>query len=120
MWLSRIICNSKSSESAEKGRVTLSSSENWEADGSRTVRNIETYLPYGYSAAAPVGEEVLLLPAADSTVAVGTKSSSEGIEAGEVRIQSKGGASIVLKNDGSVIINNSLIIDREGNSDICN
>ena len=115
MRLSRILGESKTVQRAEKGEVTLSSDENWEVNASRAERNIKAYLPYGYSAAAPVGTEVLLLPAADSTVALGARCVTEGLEAGEIKICSKGGASVLLKNDGTIVLNNRLVIDEGGN-----
>lgn len=99
---------------AERGEVTLSSEENWEAAASQKVRNVSAYFPYGYVSLAPVGEEVLLIPAADGVAAIGVKAGSGGLSAGEIRISSKGGASIELKNDGSIILNKTVIIDSEG------
>ena len=114
MWISRKIGKSSFSALAEKGEVTLSSGENWEASASQSVRNVGCYLPYGYSAKAPVGEEVLLLGASDGTVALGVKSKPDGQKAGEIKISSLGGATIELKNDGSVIINKKVKISSDG------
>jgi hypothetical protein len=104
---------SQSSDKAEKGRVTLSDSGNLEVGSSVTSRSINSYSPYGYSSLAPVGEEIIILPSSDGQVAVGVKNFCESIESGEVKITSKGGAYIILKNDGSVVIN-SLVIDKNG------
>lgn len=114
MWISRILTENKAETLPETGEVTLSSADNWEADASKKERNINSYAPYGYSAVAPVGEEVLLLPVSNGTAALGTKMKSEGLSSGEIVIRSKGGASIQLKNDGTIILNNTVIIDSEG------
>lgn len=113
MWLSKAIKQDNAENSVEYGSVTLSSGDTLEASSSVSVRATGAYLPYGYSSLPPIGEEVMLLPASDGQAVVGVKNSSTNLEAGEIEICSKGGARIVLKNDGSVIIN-SLKIDKEG------
>ena len=46
-----------------------------------------------------------MLPLRDGETALGVLHSGSGLEPGEVMLYSKGGASIVLKNNGSVLIN---------------
>jgi phage gp45-like len=113
MWLSKMMSKSSLSDKAEKGRITLSQPDNVEAESTVTARNINTYTPYGFTSLAPIGEEVILIPSSDGQVAVGTKNDSSDLQSGEVKIASKGGACIILKNDGSVIIN-SMKIDKNG------
>lgn len=113
MWLSKMLSKSDTIDKAEKGRVTLSEPDSFEAGSSVTSRNINSYAPYGYNSLAPVGEEIILVPSSDGQVAIGTKNDSTLLESGEIKITSKGGASIILKNDGRVIIN-SLEIDKNG------
>lgn len=112
MWMSKMLAKNENVRTAEKGSVTLSS-DILEASGTVKTRDIESYAPYGYQSAPPVGEEVMLLPSSDGQVSLGSKVSCSQLEAGEIRLCSKGGASIVLKNDGSVVIN-SLVIDKNG------
>lgn len=114
MWISRILSENKAEPLPETGEVTLSSPDNWEADASKKERNINSFSPYGYAAVAPVGEEVLLLPVSNGTAALGTKTNAEGLAAGEILIRSKGGATIELKNDGTIVLNKTVIIDSEG------
>ena len=113
MWLSR---NFKISEqnAAEAGVVTLSENGVTEANSSSPSRNANCYAPYGYSSRIPVGEEVLVVNGASGAAVAGSKMSESGLEQGEILIKSQGGASILLKNDGSVVIN-SLVIDKNGN-----
>lgn len=113
MWLSKNIGKGRENQSAENVKLTLNSSDETEASGSAKVRNISTYTPFGYACAVPSGEDVLLIPSCDGGAAVGTKNITSGLEPGEIRIQSAGGASLVLKNDGSVIIN-SLTVTPDG------
>lgn len=114
MWMSRMLSKNNALEKAEKGSVTISSASDFEAGASVNERNISSYAPYGYSYSPEVGAEVILIPSSDGQVALGTKSSAEGLESGEIRISSKGGATIELKNDGRVVINQSYVIDKRG------
>lgn len=113
MWLSKAIKNSKVEDKIECGSVTLSGKETLETASSVNIRSIGAYSPYGYSSLPPVGEEVMLVPSAEGQAIVGTRLNISNIETGEIQISSKGGATIILKNDGSVVIN-SLTIDKEG------
>ena len=115
MWLSKTLSKNNSSSRAERGSITISNNKSLEACASASARNISVYSPYGYCALPPVGEEVIVIPSLDGQVALGSKSKEGDIISGEVKIQSLGGASILLKNDGSVVINGGLTIDREGN-----
>ena len=56
----------------------------------------------------------MLLPVSDGVAVLGTRNNTAGLETGEVRIRSKGGAQIILKNDGSILFNGRVKIDREG------
>ena len=114
MWISRKLAYESGSERAERGYVSMSSHGKIEAGSSVNSRNIESFSPYGYCANIPAGEEIILVPSNDGQVALGVRSAAQPIEAGEIKIVSAGGASIHLKNDGSVVINGSFVIDREG------
>ncbi|MBR3148972.1 MAG: phage baseplate assembly protein [Eubacterium sp.] len=113
MWLSKTISKGAADNRAQKGSVTISGSSSVEAQSNANAKSLNTYAPYGYASCAPVGEEVIVMPSRDGEVAIGTKTKEAGLDAGEVMISSLGGASIILKNDGSVIIN-SLEIDKNG------
>ena len=115
MWLSKTIRESESAPQAEQGKITLSGNGVLEAEATQSSRNVKLCLPYGYTAGVPAGAEVMLLPAADCLLAVGTEAAGNLPAPGEVRIASLGGASVVLKNDGSVVINGCFTIDKEGN-----
>lgn len=113
MWLSKAISKGAADNRAQKGSVTISGLSSIEAQSVSNAKSLSAYAPYGYAASAPSGEEVIVLPSSDGEIALGTRAKDADIEAGEVAITSLGGAKIVLKNDGSVVIN-SLVIDRNG------
>lgn len=65
--------------------------------------------PWGFYSKAPSDVNGVALTLEDGDVIVGHKISERALSEGEVEIFSKGGASIILKNNGSVIINGLLI-----------
>lgn len=113
MWLSR---NFKSTEqsAAETGVITLNKDDITEANSSMPSRGAQCFSPYGYSSRIPVGDEVLIVNGSSGSAVAGVKMNAGTLEQGEIEIRSLGGATILLKNDGSVVIN-SLVIDRNGN-----
>lgn len=114
MWISRRMASKTSDEKIEKGRVITNNAGQLEAGATLLSKSIGEYAPYGYQASVPTGEEVMILHCAEGQAVLGTKTQTpEQLENGEIRISSKGGANILLKNDGSVIIN-SLVIDKNG------
>lgn len=113
MWLSKTIFQDTESEKPQNGSVTMSSSSNIEIGSTVMARNTDMYAPYGYCAIPPVGEEVLIVPASKGQAIMGILSKENSLDSGEIRLRSKGGATIVLRNDGSVVIN-SMIIDKNG------
>lgn len=114
MWISKMIASKSANERAEKGRVITNDDGHMEAGSSLFSKDISEYAPYGYQVSVPTGEEVIILNSTDGQVALGTKSAADNVlHNGEIKISSKGGANIVLKNDGSVVIN-SLVIDKNG------
>ncbi len=115
MWLSKKINEGATKQQPEQGKITLSGNGVLEAEATHSSRNVRLCLPYGYAAGVPAGTEVILLPAADGLLALGNDAAGTQLPPGEVRITSQGGASIALKNDGTVVINGSFTIDKEGN-----
>ncbi|MCI6254282.1 MAG: hypothetical protein MR621_05765 [Eubacterium coprostanoligenes] len=107
----RIVATSEK-EVAEKGKVTLSENQ-LEAGATVTRRNIDSYAPYGYKSVPPVDEDVIMLESNDGAVVLGALSKDEDIESGEVKISSLGGAYIILKNNGDIVLN-GLVIDSRG------
>ncbi|MCD7873130.1 MAG: hypothetical protein LUG21_07540 [Clostridiales bacterium] len=112
MWISKRF-GSKKEPAAETGTFTVSSDGFTEATGTLQSRNSECFSPYGYSFCAPVGEKVLIINSSSGAVCAGTEMKKEKLEQGEICISSSGGASIVLKNNGDVVLN-GLVINSAG------
>jgi len=79
------------------GMITVSSDEEF--------RDIPAVRPYGYHACPPLGHRVLVVQTPHGPAVMGALFTPEGIEPGEIRLVSAGGATLVLKNDGRVVIN---------------
>ena len=114
MWISRKLAEESREPLAETGRITMNSRDGVEAQGSATGRNLSCFAPYGYCAKLPPGEEVMLLDTARGQAVLGARAAVSELQNGEIAITSAGGAKIELKNDGSVVINGTVIIDRYG------
>lgn len=113
MWISTQIKEKPTENQTQTGRVTLNSDGKMEVIANGVDRNIETFLPYGYSCLIPRGEEVLLTQSGGEQIALGVRSSGNALKSGEIKILARSGAYIHLRNDGSVVIN-GLEITRDG------
>ena len=106
MWLTRYLTNnSLSFPNAVKGELSAGSINGTAVAASGEHKELELCFPYGLVSVPPAGERAVVLPLEDGEAGLGVLSSGEGLEEGEVMLYSKGGASVVLKNDGRVIIN---------------
>lgn len=106
MWLMNYITqNSISAPSAVKGNVNKNDSDGIAVVSSGEHKRLKSCFPYGIVSVPPTGEKAIVLPLDDGEVGLGVISGNVGLNEGEVMLYSKGGASIILKNDGRVLIN---------------
>lgn len=107
MWLMDYITkNSLKDAQAQKGDITQSSANSVCVNSALEHRDVSVVAPYGISYNPPVGEKSVVVPIGGRYACVGVIAEcDEALDEGELMLCSKGGASIVLKNDGSVIIN---------------
>ncbi len=107
MWLTSFMAkNTKDRKSASAGSVTGVKGGRVEVDASLRQLNLPVVSPYGVVYVPPVGEHAVLVStdAGDACIGVVMKG-YEDLKQGELMLSSAGGASIVLKNDGRVLIN---------------
>ena len=105
MWLmSYITNNSIKKPSAVKGSVSTGV-EGTAVNASGEHKRLAQCLPYGIVSTPPDGRSAVVLPLEDGEVGLGVLKKAAGLQEGEIMLYSKGGASIVLKNDGTVLIN---------------
>lgn len=106
MWLTGYITkNSMGSKNAVRGNVSSSKNNKISVESSSEHKQIRTCTPYGMLSVPPVGEKAVVLPLEDGELSLGVIAKSHNLSEGEVMLFSKGGASIVLKNNGKVLIN---------------
>ena len=106
MWLSTILSKNKETLSASKGSITAADGKNLQIDTSVRLEDVKIIAPYGIKYVPPVGESALVVPFSEKEVCIGVVSENrEDLKPGELMLCSQGGASIMLKNDGSVLIN---------------
>ncbi len=118
MWLTSFLNKGNSKTPATKGSITGTGGASVCIDASTQHRNVSIVAPYGFAYVPPVGEGAVLVPFDGGEACVGVVTGlSENLERGEVMLYSAGGASIVLKNDGSVLINGVDVVNGNGYKD---
>lgn len=111
MWLSReIAIGSKKQELCKLGDVTKANSKNAVIQAEREYRNIQSVYPFGFISVPTIGSKAVITPTDNGFVFSGVISEGANLEPGELMLYSAGGASIVLKNNGKVLINGKDII----------
>lgn len=116
MWLLRKLTQheKQNTASAETGAVTIDSGE-VAVFSSGEDRDVRIAAPGGFFWRPISGEKVLVIKGgtfAEEPFIVGAVQEDEALPAGEIRIApAKGGAEILLHNDGRVDINGELFIN---------
>ncbi len=106
MWLMNYITkNSLASPNAVKGNVNKNDKDGTAVVSSGEHKRLKSCFPYGIISVPPTGERAVVLPLEDGEVNLGVIAESSNLNEGELMLYSKGGASIVLKNDGRVLVN---------------
>ncbi len=106
MWLTSFVNkNNKLKSGAVAGCVTDAKGASVELFESSKHRDVPLVAPFGVVSVPPVGSEAVAVRTSSGVMCVGVKCEpSAELEAGELMLCSMG-ASIVLKNDGRVLIN---------------
>ncbi|MDE5669888.1 MAG: hypothetical protein K2I14_00265 [Eubacterium sp.] len=104
MWLSKKFGRADNAFS-EIGAVSVGGGSVIKTASTIQSEEVQNYAPYGYSAYAPDGEEILLINSAGGTAGAGTKMKNERLSMGEIAIASIGNAKIMLKKNGDAEIN---------------
>lgn len=110
MWLSKQISNAcKSAKNTKIGKVTSANNDNVTIQSEQEYREIKNASPFGIVSVPPIGAKATITPTDTGFVYTGVLNQSSNLEPGEVMLYSSGGANIVLKNNGQVLINGSVI-----------
>ena len=97
--------NGNSIQSAEFAEIADSKNGRINTKGGVPFVNVSSVVPYGVAFAVPKGENTVVLPVGNTAVYLGVLQKENDLEAGEIMLYSSGGATVVLKNDGRVLIN---------------
>ena len=111
MWLTKNLEEqTRRQRSAENARVTASSGAQLDAIGHKSHAAQPCVAPYGIAYVVPSGSQCVLLPLGEGSASIGVIAPDNELQPGEIMLYSSGGASIVLKNSGEVIINGKAVV----------
>ncbi len=106
MWLLDYITGkTQVAQIAEKGKVNSSNSNSLGVVSSNQYTALKQTAPYGIASVPPNGENAVVIPLKDIHLCLGTICEDRQLQPGELLLFSKGGAKILLSNDGKVYIN---------------
>lgn len=115
MWISEKLAAGAASPSVELGLTTLGGVQSAVLTRSE-LRDLPVFAPSGYAWLPRAGETVLILHNGEDTpVIAGSEQGTapQGMQAGEVFLFSHGGASLFLRNDGTLCLRGNVTV--EGN-----
>lgn len=114
MWLMDYLTKANGENSKGTwGSISQSNANSVAVNASSEYRELPVAVPYGIAYCPPVGESSVVLPLADGQICLGVAAQDKGLQPGELMLFSAGGASVCLKNDGSVVINGQ-VFERNG------
>lgn len=106
MWISKEICeNKKNFDKSDIGKVSGVANNSVTVQGKQEYRGIPLLLPFGLATIPQEGSKVVVMQTERGFVCSGIGTPGVKLNPGEVMLYSAGGASIVLKNNGQVLIN---------------
>lgn len=106
MWISNKIASLNNNKNIiQEGEITQFSTNMVYVENDEEHRSINVLAPYGIAYVPPQGEDAIVLKLDNKSICAGMVMPNKELEEGELMLFSSGGASIVLKNDGKVLIN---------------
>lgn len=106
MWVSKeIVSGENEKNNIFFGKVTNASSAGLNVQADVENRDTKVVSPYGIVSIPEIGSKVVMTKIEDKFLMSGSLQDNVSLEPGELMLYSAGGASIVLKNDGKVLIN---------------
>lgn len=107
MWINEYMTGrSFSAEGASAGEIRSSKNGSVSVSSMRDYGSLPLIAPAGIAYVPVTGASTVVMEGAGGAVCLGVVADpQEDLEAGELMLYSAGGASIVLKNNGKVLIN---------------
>lgn len=111
MWISQRVASIKNDIPSENclGEITDSNGSNVTVQSANEYRDIPLVAPFGIAYVPTNGDRSVVIPVSDQSVCLGSLVEDKNLEPGELMLFSNGGAKIILKNDGTVVINDTVI-----------
>lgn len=110
----RLLTNTNAPQSgATVAQVSFSDSGGFGAVSSSESRGMPVFAPRGVAYRPCEGDRLLLMPVDGVETCVGCLSVCDDVDGGELKLSSAGGASILLKNNGEIVLN-GLVITKTG------
>lgn len=100
-------------QGATVAQVSFSDAGDFGAVGAAEYRGVPVFAPRGVAYRPCEGDNLLILSVDGADACAGVLSAGSGLEGGELRLTSAGGAAVLLKNSGDVVIN-GLTITKNG------
>lgn len=107
MWINEYMTGrSFNADGASAGEIRSANSGSVSVSSTRDYGALPLIAPAGIAYVPVAGASTVVMESAGGAVCLGVVSAAqENLQAGELMLYSAGGASIVLKNDGKVLIN---------------
>ena len=107
MWINEYMTGrSFSADTANIGEIRSTGNGNVSVSSTRDYGAVPLIAPAGIAYVPSVGSPTMVIDGAGGAVCLGVIAPSQSeLEPGELMLYSSGGASIVLKNNGKVLIN---------------
>lgn len=106
MWIPKEITGNSKQQQAMNGSVTYSDAAKTAVSTVENCNSAEKVAPYGITYVPPSGAKTLIIPVGEVQYCSGVVCEEKDIlSPGELMLFSSGGANIILKNDGTVVIN---------------
>ena len=109
MWLTRRLFEENGAK--VRSGETAGGSGGFSVQGECEYRSPELLFPYGFSSAVSSGKQAVML---DGYCAGIPASQDASLKEGEVRLYSDGGAEILLRRSGEVVINGQVFAPKGG------
>lgn len=113
MWVNKNVSErtAGSGKSAVCGKVTAVNSTGQQVNVSAEKQCVQLPLaaPPGVAFVPVQGSDAVVLPVGSGSLCIGCIMPQKDLQPGEIMLYSSGGATLVLKNDGTIVANNKVI-----------
>lgn len=114
MWVSKQLTQkSKEEQTPKRMTVTAPGAAGYTMQAGEEERGVQLVAPFGIAYAPLPGQKALVLPLQDTACCLGVWMPDRQLKPGELMLYAASGATIYLKEDGSVVINGQVFPKEE-------